>query len=53
MVASSSWREPAPSVVLKTERCKACRRRLGDFDGKGRAEIVCPKCGVLNTLPRR
>jgi phage FluMu protein Com len=49
-VAASSWREPSPPAVLTVERCKACRRRLGDFDGKGRAEIVCPKCGVMNTI---
>lgn len=40
-------------MTLKEERCKACRRKLGDFDGKGRAEIVCPKCGQMNSLPRR
>jgi len=52
-VPASSWREPPPTVVLEAVRCKACRRRLGDFDGKGRAEIVCPKCGVMNTIKPR
>jgi phage FluMu protein Com len=47
---ASSWREPSPLLELKTIRCKACRRRLGDFDGKGRGEIVCPKCGTMNTI---
>jgi len=51
-VAASSWREPAPTAVLKPERCKACRKMLGNFDGKGRGEIVCPRCGTMNRLPR-
>jgi phage FluMu protein Com len=49
-VAASSWREPTPAVVLTPARCKACRRRLGDFDGKGTGKIVCPKCGVMNSI---
>jgi phage FluMu protein Com len=46
----TSWREPLPVTVFESVRCKTCRRRLGNFDGKGRAEIVCPKCGTMNTI---
>jgi hypothetical protein len=53
MTASSAWREPRPPIELKTVRCKACRRRLGDFAETARGEIVCPKCSVMNALPRR
>jgi phage FluMu protein Com len=50
-VASSSWREPSPPTVeLKAVRCQACRKLLGNFDQRGRAEIICPRCRVLNTI---
>lgn len=52
-MAASSWREPAPELALKAVRCKACRRRLGDFDGRGAAQIVCPKCGIMNVIRPR
>lgn len=52
-VAASAWREPPPSLELKAVRCKACRKMLGNFDGRGRGEIVCPRCGVLNTVKPR
>jgi len=49
-MTGSSWREPQPAAVLEPVHCKACRKRLGNFDGKGRGEIVCPRCGVMNTI---
>ena len=53
MAASSSWREPAPTPVLAEQRCKACRRLLCKADASCRVEIVCPKCGTMNRLPRK
>ena len=52
MAVSSSWREPPQPAVLQEQRCKACRRLLCKAEGRCRVEIVCPKCGTMNRLPR-
>lgn len=49
-MTNSSWREPSPSSTLQEQRCKACRKLLCKSDGRGRVEVVCPKCGTLNTF---
>jgi phage FluMu protein Com len=47
-MASSSWREPPPTVDLRELRCKGCRRLLCKIDGKGRVEVVCRDCKTFN-----
>ena len=47
-----TWREPQAPTVLQEQRCKACRRLLCKTESRCRVEIVCPKCGTMNRLPR-
>lgn len=52
-MAASSWREPAPAAELREVRCSQCRKLLCRADGKGRVEVVCPKCRTLNSFRPR
>lgn len=49
---ATTWREPQAPAVLVEQRCKACRRLLCKTESRCRVEIVCPKCGTMNRLPR-
>lgn len=52
LTVATSWREPPPATELKEQRCKSCRRLLCKTESRCRVEIVCPKCGTMNRLPR-